>query len=387
MNDALAGFPEQIPFFQPIALNDDEDDGDDDDENEEGSDEDEDDGDEEEDNNEAELGDHFDDGAASSKLGQYLKFGEYLEVERSFNLSPVSALTTGSYLKEQALAAQGGSEILPRKSLQNADFAKKLPMEDGFDSGDEDESQTLYANRNDKQHEPPAEYVTPAVQRRTSTSEAFGQKKSTSEASDPTLGQLKPVEHAPPAVQRKASKKQKDVYKASAVQGKGSQVKEVQKATPTALSGPSTSHAAESAPSWALDAVLDNTSDELAKYQSKQDQHEHDDDQVSKPQLKQEQQREKVGKKLKQDKLSSPKKAKKSAKSVRHVEADTVSDKYGDAGLYTGSVTTDTSLPHGYGEMKYENERQYAGDWKAGRWHGKGRWSNPNGDGEYPRFG
>lgn len=68
------------------------------------------------------------------------------------------------------------------------------------------------------------------------------------------------------------------------------------------------------------------------------------------------------------------------AKSVLRVDNDTVQDKYGDEGKYTGTIATDSRLPHGYGQMKYDNARQYDGEWKGGRWHGYGRWVNPNGD-------
>lgn len=49
-----------------------------------------------------------------------------------------------------------------------------------------------------------------------------------------------------------------------------------------------------------------------------------------------------------------------------------VHDKYGDSGLYTGSVTAEGRIPHGNGVMMYENEREYNGDWSDGRWHGQG---------------
>ncbi|CAJ1964821.1 unnamed protein product [Cylindrotheca closterium] len=57
-----------------------------------------------------------------------------------------------------------------------------------------------------------------------------------------------------------------------------------------------------------------------------------------------------------------------------------VNDRYGDSGLYTGRVTADSRIPHGRGVMMYENEREYNGDWRDGRWHGQGEWVNPNGD-------
>jgi hypothetical protein len=68
-------------------------------------------------------------------------------------------------------------------------------------------------------------------------------------------------------------------------------------------------------------------------------------------------------------KKSSPKKSKKTI----HLEDTKVHDKYGDSGLYTGTVLFENHLPHGNGHMKYENGREYSGDWNRGRWHGTGR--------------
>lgn len=55
-------------------------------------------------------------------------------------------------------------------------------------------------------------------------------------------------------------------------------------------------------------------------------------------------------------------------------------DKYGDKGLYTGTVLVTEGLPHGKGCMKYESGREYTGDWVSGQWHGHGKLLNPNGD-------
>mmetsp|Transcript_9020 Transcript_9020/g.14473 ORF Transcript_9020/g.14473 Transcript_9020/m.14473 type:complete len:310 (+) Transcript_9020:3-932(+) len=67
----------------------------------------------------------------------------YLECQREGNISPVSALTTASYLYDMG----GGfdeddedDENGPRKALHNAPFAKRLPMEENFDSDDEDDT-------------------------------------------------------------------------------------------------------------------------------------------------------------------------------------------------------------------------------------------------------
>ena len=63
-----------------------------------------------------------------------------------------------------------------------------------------------------------------------------------------------------------------------------------------------------------------------------------------------------------------------------HVVDQLVNDKYGEAGIFTGSVMKESLVPHGKGVMMYENERMYDGDWEFGRWHGKGIWVNPTGD-------
>ena len=281
-----------------------------------------------------ELGDLFDDGAAPLKLGDYFKLGDYLEVQRSFNLSPVSALSTGSYLKDQALAAQAENEIQPRKSLQNALFAKKLPLEDDFDS-DEEESKAPAPKPVRSVLESRDTKLEPIAYTSNSTDAALSQAKGLSEQD--LAGTRTTLEKSPAAVQRKASKKEKS----SPVKRKGSKkVKEVPD------------------PSTAFEVVFKNSKQKLQK-QKKDPQESVEETQPRR------------------------RHSKKSSKAVRHVDGEIISDKYGDEGLYSGSVTVDTELPHGYGEMKYDNERQYAGDWKSGRWHGTGRWSNPNGDGEY----
>lgn len=55
-------------------------------------------------------------------------------------------------------------------------------------------------------------------------------------------------------------------------------------------------------------------------------------------------------------------------------------DKYGDAGLYTGTILVTEGMPHGKGTMNYESGRMYSGDWVTGQWHGKGKLLNANGD-------
>lgn len=62
-------------------------------------------------------------------------------------------------------------------------------------------------------------------------------------------------------------------------------------------------------------------------------------------------------------------------------------DPYGDKGAYTGIILRSTGMPHGSGEMIYQEDRRtYTGEWRHGRWHGYGKASFANGDsyqGEY----
>jgi hypothetical protein len=66
-----------------------------------------------------------------------------------------------------------------------------------------------------------------------------------------------------------------------------------------------------------------------------------------------------------------------------------LSDPYGDSGYYTGTILKTTGMPHGCGGMKYDQHRRtYDGEWRHGRWHGKGKATEANGDcyeGEYQR--
>eukprot|EP00934_Nitzschia_sp_Nitz4_P002347 Nitzschia sp. Nitz4//scaffold104_size75438//34677//39307//NITZ4_005658-RA/size75438-snap-gene-0.114-mRNA-1//1//CDS//3329532392//2347//frame0 len=69
------------------------------------------------------------------------------------------------------------------------------------------------------------------------------------------------------------------------------------------------------------------------------------------------------------------------------VSNQTLLDPYGDQGVYTGMILRSTGMPHGRGQMVYDEDgRIYDGDWRHGRWHGYGRASFSNGDsyeGEY----
>jgi hypothetical protein len=58
-----------------------------------------------------------------------------------------------------------------------------------------------------------------------------------------------------------------------------------------------------------------------------------------------------------------------------------VTDPYGEKGLYTGSISSSTGMPHGFGRLEYDKAgRWYEGDWKHGRWTGHGQLSNGDGD-------
>ena len=63
------------------------------------------------------------------------------------------------------------------------------------------------------------------------------------------------------------------------------------------------------------------------------------------------------------------------------VKAMIVTDPYGEKGLYTGSISSSTGMPNGYGRLEYDKAgRWYEGDWKHGRWTGHGQLSNGDGD-------
>jgi hypothetical protein len=69
---------------------------------------------------------------------------------------------------------------------------------------------------------------------------------------------------------------------------------------------------------------------------------------------------------------------------IEKVQGRVLCDPYGDQGRYTGLLVK--AKPYGHGTMHYDDGRSYTGDWKNGRWHGKGRTLFVNGDfyvGEY----
>lgn len=56
-------------------------------------------------------------------------------------------------------------------------------------------------------------------------------------------------------------------------------------------------------------------------------------------------------------------------------------DAYNARGIYTGSISRASQMPHGKGKMEYHHQgRSYDGDWVQGHWHGKGIIKNANGD-------
>eukprot|EP00934_Nitzschia_sp_Nitz4_P001501 Nitzschia sp. Nitz4//scaffold104_size75438//26807//29941//NITZ4_005655-RA/size75438-processed-gene-0.43-mRNA-1//-1//CDS//3329532383//1501//frame0 len=203
----------------------------------------------------------------------------YLEYKSTINLSPVSALTTGSYLKEMSHQSEdeNNPEFGPRKALHNAEFVKRLPMEDGFDSEEED---------------------TAVVQ-----DELHGEGESPVKLSVPQLPTL---------------------------------------------------------PNGGGGGIADNSTNISAQRPEL--------DFVMSPGMS----RPKTSKSNLQDSRKH--------KPTIMVHEGIVQDMYGDGGTYTGTICVDSRLPHGKGTMLYENERQYEGDWKDGRWHGFGRWTNDNGD-------
>jgi len=85
--------------------------------------------------------------------------------------------------------------------------------------------------------------------------------------------------------------------------------------------------------------------------------------------------------------------------SVREVTNYPLRDKFGDKGLYTGTVRIDANgrqeeqkqgdtdskatgegVAHGLGTMQYDEGRCYRGEWRDGHWHGSGFLENANGD-------
>jgi hypothetical protein len=68
-----------------------------------------------------------------------------------------------------------------------------------------------------------------------------------------------------------------------------------------------------------------------------------------------------------------------SIENLQQVSRYNMMDMYGDRGIYTGTLGADKE-PSGFGTMKYDSGRFYKGEWKKGRWNGKGTLLNANGD-------
>jgi len=70
-----------------------------------------------------------------------------------------------------------------------------------------------------------------------------------------------------------------------------------------------------------------------------------------------------------------------SSSGVHQVTALFISDRYGEEGTYTGSLSISTGMPHGVGRLEYDKAgRWYEGDWRHGWRTGQGRLSNGDGD-------
>jgi len=66
-----------------------------------------------------------------------------------------------------------------------------------------------------------------------------------------------------------------------------------------------------------------------------------------------------------------------------HVQNKEIVDPYGESGYFSGTLSTKTDMPDGYGSMRYtdpEIRRTYEGTWENGRWHGRGKLEHGNGD-------
>lgn len=65
---------------------------------------------------------------------------------------------------------------------------------------------------------------------------------------------------------------------------------------------------------------------------------------------------------------------------VYHVTTISVVDPHGDHGLYTGSISNESGMPHGFGRFEFlKGGRWYEGNWVHGHWTGQGKLSNGDG--------
>ena len=68
------------------------------------------------------------------------------------------------------------------------------------------------------------------------------------------------------------------------------------------------------------------------------------------------------------------------AADVYHVTTISVVDPHGDHGLYTGSISNESGMPHGFGRFEFlKGGRWYEGNWIHGHWTGQGKLSNGDG--------
>ena len=253
-----------------------------------------------------------DDPPSPRRGGYFHKLGDYFEVQRSFNLSPVSALSTGSYHTDQALAALADNQIHPHKCLQNAPSAKKLPVEDDFIS-DEEESKasTPKAIRSVPES---GDFKLEPIAYHSKSTDVVSQILSKGPSEQEQVRAR--LETSPPAVQRKGSKKEKS----SPVKRKGSnKVKGIPD------------------PSTAFEVVSKN-------FKQKQPNQKKDpQESVEVPQ-------------------SRRRHLKRSTKAVQQVDGEIISDKYSDEGLFSGSVTVDTELPHRRSRRRSHNRHSSGGE-------------------------
>jgi hypothetical protein len=227
-------------------------------------------------NDEDEELDFFDAMATDLPVGNH----GFLDCNRSVNLSPVSALTTTSYMYDTGLQDDDDEEeVGPRKALHQAGQTKRLPLEENFDSGEDDDSD---------------EDVNP-------------------EDAEVENDEQEGVPEPPPEVTKLSPHERRDGHPQHAERQNNGEASQQQNSA---------------------------QSNETNVMSPKVQRH-----------------------------PSSPKpRDSKPPKQTFRVDGQTVHDKYGDGGLYTGKVSVDDRLPHGFGKMKYDNERQYEGDWRDGRW-------------------
>jgi hypothetical protein len=224
----------------------------------------------------------------------------FLECNRNdHNLSPLSALTSASYLfdhNNSSFNDPGGDNDEadgPRKALHQTGFVKRLPLEEDFDS-EEDEDTKPGNDADDEEEE--------------------GNEREEEDVPEP-----------PPKLTNKSPRETRGDHRQHTKRESASTPPPQQKSAHHVKSGVMSPKATRVAglptpPSYT------STAPSLKAHLSK------------------------------------------APKRTFNVEGETVQDKYGDGGLFVGAVLVDDRLPHGYGKMAYDNERQYDGEWRDGRW-------------------